>query len=385
MIQVMENHHLSLGIRMIRSCFCLFFLLTTTVSEAQETDAAPMRIGVVGLVHGHVNWILNRANDGDFQIVGIAEPNLELAELYMKRYHLPMTLVYSTIEEMLEATNPQAVTAFNTIRDHLKVVELCAPLGIHVMVEKPLAVNLGHALKMSRLAKQYDIHLLTNYETTWYGSNHHAVQLIKQDPDAFGEIRKIVMHHGHPGPREIGVGPEFLVWLTDPYWNGAGALMDFGCYGANLSTWLHHGEMPKEVFAVTQQIKPDVYPKVDDEATIILTYEKSQTIIQASWNWNYNRKDMEIYGQTGYIHCLNSTDMRIMRSEKEGEQPVVAPELSAPYNDPFSYFIEVIRGNIIPEPHDLSSLENNLTVMAILQAAITSARQGEKFTLTKPD
>lgn len=385
MIRILENHHLSLGIRMIRNCFCLIFLLTTTVIGAQETDAAPMRIGVVGLVHGHVNWILNRANDGDFQIVGIAEPDMELAKQYMERYNLPMSLVYPTIEEMLDATNPQAVTAFNTIRDHLKVVELCAPRGIHVMVEKPLAVNLGHALIMSRLAKQYNIHLLTNYETTWYGSNHYAVQLMQQDPDAFGEIRKIVMHHGHPGPQEIGVGPEFLEWLIDPYWNGAGALMDFGCYGANLSTWLHHGEMPKEVFAVTQQIKPDVYPKVDDEATIILTYEKSQTIIQASWNWNYNRKDMEIYGQTGYIHCLNNTDMRIMRSEKEGEQPVVAPGLSAPYNDPFSYFIEVIRGNIIPEPHDLSSLENNLTVMAILQAAITSARQGEKFTLTKPD
>ena len=85
--------------------------------------------------------------------------------------------------------------------------------------------------------------------------------------------------------------------------------------------------MPREVFAVTQQIKPHIYPKVDDEATIILTYEKSQTIIQASWNWNYSRKDIEIYGKSGYVHCLNSNDLRVMRSEKSGEKSITAPPL----------------------------------------------------------
>jgi predicted dehydrogenase len=365
--------------------FCLlgvFVLhLLPTNSWSQQAGPAPMKIGVVGLVHSHVHWILNRASDGDFEIVGIAEPNRELAQRFLDQYQLPMSLVYPTIEQMLDATQPQAVTAFNTIRDHLTVVELCAPRGIHVMVEKPLAVNLGDALKMSRLAKKHQIHLLTNYETTWYGSHHHAMKLLSEEPEIFGEIRKIVVHDGHPGPKEIGVDPEFLEWLTDPYWNGAGALTDFGCYGANLSTWLHNGEMPREVFAVTQQIKPDIYPKVEDEATIILTYEKSQTIIQASWNWNYNRKDIEIYGQSGYIHCLNGTDMRVMRSEKDGSQEITAPPLTAPEHDPFTYFMAVVKGEIIPEPTDLSSLRNNLVVMAILQAAKFSAEQGKKITL----
>ena len=364
----------------------LFYLLVMTISiriDAQEIETTPMKIGVIGLVHSHVHWILNRASTGDFEIVGIAEPNLELARRYLDQYNLPMSLVYPTIEEMLEATKPQAVTAFNTIRDHLKVVELCAPKGIHVMVEKPLAVNLGHALQMARLARKHNIHLLTNYETTWYGSNHHALKLLQEGAQTFGDIRKIVVHDGHPGPKEIGVDAEFLEWLTDPYWNGAGALMDFGCYGANLSTWLHKGKMPDEVFAVTQQIKPDIYPKVDDEATIILTYGKSQTIIQASWNWNYNRKDLEIYGEYGYIHCLNGTDMRVMNSEKEGASAITAPELSAPFDDPFSYFIAVIRGEIKPQLTDLSSLENNLIVMAILQGARFSARQGKKIRLSE--
>jgi predicted dehydrogenase len=68
--------------------------------------------------------------------------------------------------------------------------------------------------------------------------------------------------------------PEFLQWLTDPVLNGGGALTDFGCYGADLATWFMNGETPLTVTAVTQQIKPDLYPKVDDEATIILAYKK---------------------------------------------------------------------------------------------------------------
>lgn len=375
----MYEHNLD----MRKFAFYSLFVILSIGAQAQEIKPAPMKIGVVGLVHSHVHWILNRASDGDFEIVGIAEPNMELAQRYLDQYNLPMTLVYPTIEEMLDATKPEAVTAFNTIRDHLKVVELCAPKGIHVMVEKPLAVNLGHALQMARLARKHKIHLLTNYETTWYGSNHHALKLLQEEAQTFGDIRKIVVHDGHPGPKEIGVDAEFLEWLTDPYWNGAGALMDFGCYGANLSTWLHNGKMPDEVFAVTQQIKPDIYPKVDDEATIILTYGKSQTIIQASWNWNYHRKDLEIYGEYGYIHCLNGTDMRVMNSEKEGAYAITAPQLSAPFNDPFSYFIAVIRDEIKPQPTDLSSLENNLIVMTILQGARFSAKQGKKIRLSE--
>ena len=68
--------------------------------------------------------------------------------------------------------------------------------------------------------------------------------------------------------------PEFLAWLNDPKLNGGGALYDFGCYGADLMTWLMDGQRPISVTATTQQIKPDIYPRVDDEATIILTYPK---------------------------------------------------------------------------------------------------------------
>jgi hypothetical protein len=163
-------------------------------------------------------------------------------------------------------------------------------------MEKPLAVNMEHALAIQEAAKKGGIQILVNYETTWYASNQEAYSLV-HDQKSIGNIRKVVVHDGHRGPKEIGCSADFLNWLTDPVLNGGGALTDFGCYGADLITWLMDGEKPSSVFAVTQHIKPDVYPKVEDEATVVLTYPSAQGIIQASWNWPFDRKDMEIYGQ----------------------------------------------------------------------------------------
>ena len=362
----------------------VMLLLFAGLSSAsgQAPVKAPLRVGIAGLTHSHVHWILGRPDRGDIEIVGIAEPNRELAQRFAERHSFSMDLVYDSLQEMLDATDPEAVTAFNSIYEHLEVVEKCAPRGIHVMVEKPLAVSLAHARKMAKLARQHDIHLLTNYETTWYGSNHEAYKLVEEGK--IGPLHKLVVHDGHQGPLEIGVNAEFLEWLTDPEYNGAGALMDFGCYGANLITWLMNGRRPETVTAVTQQIKPDVYPNVDDEATIILTYPETQGIIQASWNWPYSRKDIEIYGKTGYIINKDRREMEILYNEEE-EKHITreAQALAAPFDDPFAYLAAVVSGTVIPEPADLSALENNLAVMEILDAAIRSAKSGKTDNLKK--
>ncbi|MBL7740587.1 MAG: Gfo/Idh/MocA family oxidoreductase [Chitinophagaceae bacterium] len=354
----------------------LLFYSLPIMAQKNTMSTKPLRVAIVGLVHTHVHWILGREKKGDIEIVGIAEPDRELAGKYAQQHGYSMELVYDSMEEMINATKPEAVLAFNTIYDHLKVVEYCAPRGIHVMVEKPLAVSMEHADKMLKLAKRFDIHLLTNYETTWYGSNKKAYDIVNKE-EKQGEIRKIVFHTGHQGPVEIGCNKEFLDWLTDPVLNGGGALTDFGCYGANMATWLMKGEKPETVSAITQQIKPHLYPKVEDEATIILKYKKAQVIIQASWNWPYSRKDMEVYGVTGYVFCKDRTNMLVKESEKAEPHAVMAGDLPADRNDPFIYFANVIRGKIKMETYDLSAPANNEIVMKILEAAKESAKSGK--------
>ncbi len=343
--------------------------------------AQKLKIAIIGLSHSHVHGLLGRQEKGDIEIIAIVESNKELAQRFANDYKFSMNLLYENMHEKLVNIKPEAVVAFNSIYDHLEVVKTFAPLGIHVMVEKPLAANYKHAIEMKKLAEKYKIHLLTNYETTWYATNHEAFSIV--DSGAIGDLRKIVVHDGHKGPIEIGVNQEFLDWLTDPILNGGGAITDFGCYGANLITWLTKGERPESVIAVTQTIKPELYPKVDDEATIILKYPKMQGIIQASWNWPISRKDMEIYGKDGYVICDNSTNLRFRLSENDSEYQKKLDERSSPFNDPFSFFAAIIKNKITLPKYDLSSLENNMIVMEILEAANESANSGKEILLSK--
>jgi scyllo-inositol 2-dehydrogenase (NADP+) len=347
--------------------------------DATETNPPPVHLAVYGLVHDHVKGFLpNVLKSKDVQLVGIVEPNHDLALRIAASFHLNPNLFYATLDELLAHTNVQAVAAFTSTYDHLRVVEECAPHHLTVMMEKPLAVNLKAGRAIAATAKKYDIPIIVNYETTWYPGNHEAYDLICQQ-HAIGDIRKIEVNDGHWGPKEIGCSRDFLAWLTDPKLDGGGALMDFGCYGADLMTWLMQGERPTSVFAVTQHFKPDVYPKVEDEATIVVTYPKAQGIIQASWNWPYNRKDMEIYGTHGYVLVPKSNVLRVMEKNDGPETQSTVPPLTGVQADYLSYLAAVVRKEI--QPSGLSSLPVNLTVMEILDAARESARTGRRIDL----
>lgn len=353
-------------------------MMSTSASNAQE----PLKLALAGMSHDHVHEAFNRVKKGDAVLVGIAEANQELVKRYQKQYQLPAALFYKDLKTLLENQKPDAVLAYNAIAEHLAVVEACAPLGVHVMVEKPLATTVKDAERMAALARQHKIHLLTNYETTWYASNQAVKALVSKQGSAVGDIRKMVVHDGHQGPKEIGCSKEFLAWLTDPVKNGGGAIVDFGCYGANLMTWLMQGQEPLSVTAVVRQIKPDVYPNVDDDATIILEYPKATGIIEASWNWPFNIKDLEVFGQTGYVQAV---DNNTVRTKMRGEASYKTEDMSSPtppHHDYISYLSAVIRGQIKSE-NDLSSLENNLIVVKILEAARTSAKEGKKVAFKK--
>jgi len=142
------------------------------------------------------------------------------------------------------------------------------------------------------------------------------------------------------------------------------------------------GARPQSVTAVVQTIKPDIYPRVDDEATIIVTYPKAQGIIQASWNWPFSRKDMSVYGKVGYLHADNATDVRVRLPGESAEQRETAAQILAPSGDPFTYLAQVLNGNIDPAG-GLYSAEINMVAMEILDAALESVRLGATIFLSE--
>lgn len=354
--------------------FVVIILIALNV-QAQK----PIRLAIAGLSHGHVGWVFNRADKHDTQLVGIYETNPVLVERFIKQHKLDRALFFNNLEDMLEKTKPDAVSAFGPINEHITVVRACAPRKIHVMVEKPLATTYKDALEIETLAKVNNIQVLTNFETSWYASNQYLGKLYVDGK--LGNIRKVMVNDGHEGPKEIGVSTEFFDFLTDPIKNGAGALNDFGCYGANLMTWLMQGEKPLTVTAVVNQNKPEIYPKVDDEATIILQYPKAQCVIQASWNWTFSRKDMEIYGDKGYAIAVNPTTIRQRLSVKQSEETIKIDPRPAPFTDPFSVLAQVINGELKLEKFDLYGLPVNVTVVQILELAKRSAETGKTISL----
>jgi predicted dehydrogenase len=356
-------------------------LVLLPMSMPAETTPGPLRVAIVGLVHDHVAGFLAQLPEHhDVELVGIAEPDPALQAKYQKKYSLPDSLFFKDMAKMIEARRPQAVLAYTSIADHRRVIEVAGYYGVSVMVEKPLTISLDDALAIRKVAGEKHIHVLVNYETTWYSSNKAAYDEVRAG--GIGDVRKVVVHDGHQGPKEIGVSPDFLKWLTDPVQNGAGSLYDFGCYGVDLMTWLMHGETPVTVTAVVNHDKPQIYPKVDDDSTIVLEYPHAQAVIMGSWNWPFARKDMEVYGSTGYAITVALDKLRVRHQHDTEEQMTTPPPLPANESNSLSYLAAVLRGSI-PAKGDLSALDTNIVVMQILDAARESARTGRSVKLTR--
>jgi len=350
---------------------------TTPAVLRQPVLLSTLRLGIAGLSHDHVHNILNDYREGKVIIVGIAESDKQLRARYQAQYQLPDSLFFDDLKKMATTKKPDAVLGFNPVAKHIDVVEICAPLGISVMVEKPLAATLSQARRMEFLALKYYIKVLTNYETTWYPSYQQIYNTTSTD--SLGQVRKIIVHDGHQGPKEIGCSKEFVSWLTDPELNGGGALIDFGCYGADLMTWIMEGQKPIAVTAVARHFKLQTYPKVEDDVNVIIEYPTATGIIEASWNWPFSIKDLEVFGDDGYMHALDNTNL-VTHMGKGPTVSKIAPPLNAPLDNPVSY-LQLVLKNRLTGLTDRSSLKYNMVVMQILDAAKRSIAEGKRIVL----
>ena len=369
-----------------RTAIALALVLSALIlpaSRARAQSAAPgaprLRIAIAGLVHGHVRGHMNAmVKHTDIELVGVFDESAALRQKFAETHEIDGAKMFDDLDRLLTTARPEALVVYSNTFDHLKIIEVAASHGVHVMVEKPLAVSTAHARAIAAAAARGKIHVLVNYETTWYRS-HRTIWRLMHEEKSGGRIRKIVAMDGHFGPKEIGTQPEFFEWLSDPVRNGAGALYDFGCYGANIATWLLDNERPLRVTAVTQRHKPAVYPKVDDEATIVIEYAGAQAIVQASWNWPDHRKDLEVYTESGAAWATGGAAVRAkLRGQPIADVPV--EDWPADEQDALNYLTAVVRGRLVPSGP--TSLENNVIVSEILDAARESANTGRTVVLS---
>lgn len=357
----------------------LSLAVSAASSRAQSTPStnAKTRLAIIGLNHDHVWGLLkDLTKEPNAELVAIADTHAGLVEQAKTKVAADVKF-YSDYVKMLDETKPDGVIVTTENDRHLEILRECAKRHIHYSTEKPMATTAADAREMERLANQAGIKVMVNYWNAWVAPTRELYHRVHDNQ--LGPVQRIIVQYGHQGPKEIGVSKYFADWLYDPVKNGGGAIMDFGCYGAEWAVWLKG--RPARVSAITQKLKVDQHNPVDDDATIILDYPDGTAIIEASWDWPYSMGQVQVFGPKGSL--LATRNDLFLRSPKdnaangalEGERVALDPSAHAASN-PVSYFVDCIRNNQPIE--DPLSMKLNVQVMEILDAARESARTGKR-------
>ena len=366
---------------MLKNLFSLTgtFLVVLAAIPGRAADIKT-RLAIVGLDHDHV-WGLLRdiSKEPEAELAAIADPHPELVE--RAKALVPANVkFYADYVKMLDEEKPEAVIVTTANNRHLEILEECAKRHIHYSTEKPMAATAADAREMERLACEAGIKLMVNYWNAWVAPSHEIFHRVKAGE--IGSVQKIIVEYGHQGPKEIGVSKFFAEWLYDPVKNGGGALMDFGCYGAEWALWLKG--RPSRVYAYTLKLKTEQANAVDDDAVILLEYPDATAIIQASWDWPYGKGQVEVFGPKGSLLATNNELLfRPAKSPASAEGLQGRPvELRPPAHEtssPIAYFLYCIRNHKPVEPP--VSSEMNVAVVEILDAAKESIRTGRAVVL----
>ena len=344
--------------------------------------AQPYKVAVIGLIHSHEGSYLPRMTRSEqIKLVGIAETIPELVQQAKERQGAKDIPFFDDYRKMLDETKPDFVWAFVENNRHLEILKECAPRHIHVIYEKPLASTYKDALAMADLARKYNVKVMCNYQMAWWPANQIARDEVEKG--AVGKPWRLHGIVGHGGPGSTGPGKYFFDWLTDPVKNGAGALMDFGCYNALWSLW--YMGRPESVYADAIHLRPETFPKVEDSATMVFKYKNGISVFEGSWDLPRSFQDLEIFGSTagpdgsltrGSIYM---TQQKVeLRSGRETRDLPLAP-LAAEKADPISFMVDAIRNNKPIE--GITALDINVGVVEIIEAAKESIRTGRAVKL----
>jgi len=368
---------------MFRRLGLLALLLIPAVTLVGPSRAAAQgrtRLAVVGLDHDHVWGLLKTiADEPDAELVAIADSHPELIEKAKTQAPAGVSF-FSDYIRMLDEAKPQAVIVTTANNRHLEILRACAKRKIHYFTEKPMAASSTEAREMECLAREADIRLMVNYVSSWPAASQEAIRRI--EAGEIGKIQKIVVQFGHRGPKEIGTSKYFSDWLYDPVRNGAGALMDFGCYGADWAMTIKG--RPKRIYATSLKLKTEQHNAVEDDATVILEYPDATAILMPSWDWSYGMGQAEFFGSKGsflvrgdgllFEPADGSTSMQNPDGKPIDTQPV-APEK----RNGVAYFLYCIRNNQPIEGPVSAAI--NVGVNEIIDAAKESIRTGRSVAM----
>ena len=337
--------------------------------------ADAIRVAVLGMAHDHLWTNLKQLDSVDgAELVAGADYNSALRDQFVK--DTGCKAVYEDYEGLLDDVKPDAVFVFSATAEHADVVEMCAPRGIDVMVEKPMGATLEQADRMLVAAKTHGTTLMVNWPTAWSRSWRTAKRLI--DEGVIGDVWQIVWRGGHCGPDELGCSEHFCGFLFDAELNGAGAFNDYGGYGSSLCVWLLG--TPQSVVGVAGRLLKRHLP-VDDNGMMILRYPRAMCRLEMTWTEAVAYKpahDLVVYGTDGTLVTGSDHVDVFTRTNKDGEIVAFDSLPEGETNGP-THFVQSLQAG--SEPSGLTNADLSRDAQEVMEAGFLSAVNGMTVSL----
>lgn len=300
----------------------------------------PLRIGVLGLSHDHV-WsnLETLAAREDAALVAAFDDDSELLLKYSQQFPGDTT---DAPEDVLNRDDLDAVYVFSSNAEGSTYAEAAAEQRLHVLIEKPMAAALFQADAMLAAARRNNVRLMINWPFAWWPQLQHALRLAADGE--IGDLWQVKYRAAHAGPQELGCSPQFCDWLFDEELNGAGALMDYCCYGACLARVLMG--VPNRVSAVAGRFRKENIT-VEDNALLTMIYPRGMATAEGSWT--------QIGKLTSYTTAIYGSEGTLLVEPRDGGSLFLATaddpegsEVSVPASEPHlansaAHFIHGIR------------------------------------------
>jgi len=352
-------------------CYALF--------AAASMMGQQLKLAIVGLNHDHVWNQLPVTLKGDLvALVGVAETLKDRVERIEKeettpqggkRPAVPASLIHSDWKEMIDSTKPNIVWAYVETSRHAEIVRYCAPRGIHVIFEYPMSVTAADAREIQKLARQYKVQVLTNYQFWAWSAPYHAAKAVV-DAGTIGPVYRLSGLLGHGGPGDYRQST-FLTWLESQDKNGGGAIIDFAGPLVAWALWVKG--TPQSVFARVDHLRPSEFNGgVDDNSTIILNYKDGVAILEGTWDMPAApTADNQIFGlKGGVVFGRNSAQLYTPNGGgRRGSTatPIDVHPLTPEQSGALAYMVDCITKH--RDLEGMSGLDLNVRVVDVFEAA----------------
>ncbi len=317
----------------------------------------------------------------DAQVVAAMSPTKEHVEDFAKNHGIPNH--FTRLEEMLSMDEIDMVVIGAPNHVHCEITEKAAAAGKHVVVEKPLCLNLAEADRMIGACKRANVKLMYAEELCFTPKYVRLKALL--DEGALGKPVLFKQSEKHDGPH------------ADHFWDversGGGVTMDMGCHAIEFFRWLNGRNPVRSVYAHMTTSVHQKRTRGDDNAILILEFENGVTAVaEESWTKLGGMDDRaEIHGSKGvaYADVLQGNSIQTYSSEGVGYAVEKAGNTMGwsftmyeevwNYGFPheFEHFVDCVKNDKTPVVTGV----DGKTVLEVIFAAYESAGTGKKVKL----